>query len=44
MQLHNNDGHVTVIIDVSFSDDENTIKDFVLMNNVHLFKVKKKRA
>ena len=30
MQLHNNDGHVTVIIDVSFSDDENTIKDFVL--------------
>ena len=30
MQLHNNDGHVTVIIDVSFSDDVNTIKDFVL--------------
>ncbi len=30
MQLHNNDGHVTVIIDVSFSDDANTIKDFVL--------------
>ena len=30
MQLHNNDGHVTVIIDVSFSDDVKTIKDFVL--------------
>ncbi len=30
MQLHNNDGNVTVIIDVSFSDDVNTIKDFVL--------------
>ena len=30
MQLHNNDGHVTVIIDVSFSDDVNTIKDFIL--------------
>ena len=30
MQLHNDDGHVTVIIDVSFSDDVNTIKDFVL--------------
>ena len=30
MQLHNNDRHVTVIIDVSFSDDVNTIKDFVL--------------
>ena len=30
MQLHNNDGNVTVIIDVSFSDDVNTVKDFVL--------------
>jgi len=30
MQLHNNDENVTVIIDVSFSDDVNTIKDFVL--------------
>ncbi len=30
MQLHNNDGNVTVIIDVSFSDDVNIIKDFVL--------------
>ena len=30
MQLHNNDGNATVIIDVSFSDDINTIKDFVL--------------
>ena len=30
MQLHNNDGNVTVIIDVSFSDDVNTIRDFVL--------------
>ena len=30
MQVHNNDGNVTVIIDVSFSDDVNTIKDFVL--------------
>ena len=30
MQLHNNDGNVTVIIDVSFSDDVDTIKDFVL--------------
>ena len=30
MQLHNNDGNVTVILDVSFSDDVNTIKDFVL--------------
>ena len=30
MQLHNNDGNVTVIIDVSFSDDVKTIKDFVL--------------
>ena len=30
MQLQNNDRHVTVIIDVSFSDDVNTIKDFVL--------------
>ena len=30
MQLHNNDRRVTVIIDVSFSDDVNTIKDFVL--------------
>ena len=30
MQLHNNDRHVTVIIDVSFSDDVKTIKDFVL--------------
>ena len=30
MQLHNNNGNVTVIIDVSFSDDVNIIKDFVL--------------
>ena len=30
MQLHNNDRHVTVIIDVSFSDDVKIIKDFVL--------------
>ncbi len=30
MQLNNNDGNVTVIIDVSFSDDVDTIKDFVL--------------
>ena len=30
MQLHNNEGNVIVIIDVSFSDDVNTIKDFVL--------------
>ena len=30
MQLHNNNGNVTVIIDVSFSDEVNIIKDFVL--------------
>ena len=30
MQLHNNDGNVTVIIDVSFTDDVDTMKDFVL--------------
>ena len=29
MQLHNNDGHVTVIIDVSFSDDLSIIKNFI---------------
>lgn len=29
MELHNNDGEVTVIIDVSFSDEIDTIKEFI---------------
>ena len=40
MQLHNNDGNVTVIIDVSFSDDVNTIKDFVLNEQCPFIKSK----
>ena len=30
MELHKNQGQVTVIIDVSFSEDTNTIKEFIL--------------
>ena len=29
MERHNNDGEVTVIIDVSFSDEIDTIKEFI---------------
>lgn len=29
MELHKNDGEVTVIIDVSFSDEIDTIKEFI---------------
>ena len=36
MQLHNNSGNITVIIDVSF-DDRDMFTDFILNEQCHLF-------